>query len=223
MYPIRRLATHTARLVLGALLLTNGAHALAIEEPDYQVLDKKDAYEIRRYASYIVAEVDVDGDFKSSGGSAFRILAGYIFGDNQGGTKMAMTAPVETRAAENGTTMNMTAPVTTTPSAAEAQTYTYAFVMESQYSMETLPKPNDPRIRLREVPSRTVAAHRYSGRWTPANYREHETLLLAALRADDIQTTSRPMIARYNGPMTPWFMRRNEVLVDVAWPSPAVR
>lgn len=218
MNPIRRLATHTVRLVLGALVLTTGAHALAIEEPAYQVLEKKDAYEIRRYDSYIVAEVDVDGDFKSSGGSAFRILAGYIFGDNQGGTKMAMTAPVETRAADKGTTMNMTAPVTTSPSATDDATYTYAFVMESQYSMQTLPKPNDARIRLREIPIRTVAAHRYSGRWTPANYREHEALLLDALRADDVRTTSMPMIARYNGPMTPWFMRRNEVLVDIEWP-----
>ena len=67
---------------------------MATEEPQYQILQTTEDYELRRYDPYRVAEVEVRGDFEKVGSEAFRILAGYIFGDNQGETKMAMTAPV---------------------------------------------------------------------------------------------------------------------------------
>ena len=78
-------------LSFAALTLT-GANAMAIEEPRYEVLASTDVYEVRRYDSYIIAETDVEGSYKTSGNKAFRILAGYIFGDNQASEKMAMTA-----------------------------------------------------------------------------------------------------------------------------------
>ena len=214
----RHPAARAAELMIAALLCVAGATAKAIEEPRYRVVQQTDDYEIRRYDAYIVAEVDMQGDLRSSDGSAFRILAGYIFGANQGESKMAMTAPVETRAADAGTRMKMTAPVTAAPNIADSTSYTYAFVMESRFTLESLPTPNDPRIRLRRIEPRTVAAHRYSGRWTAANYREHEQRLLDALERDRVPVSGTPMIARYNGPMTPWFLRRNEALVEIAWP-----
>lgn len=201
-------------LSLAALTLTGG-NAMAIEEPRYEVLASTDDYEVRRYDSYIIAETDVEGTYKTAGNKAFRILAGYIFGDNQASEKMAMTAPVGSRPADDSVKMKMTAPVTSAPGEDKAGSYTYSFVMENKYSLETLPVPNDPRVRLRVLPERTVAVHRYSGTWSEDNYLEHERLLLDALAADGVSTRGVPVSARYNAPFTPWFMRRNEVMVEV--------
>ena len=201
-------------LSLAALTLTGG-NAMAIEEPEYEVLASTDDYEVRRYDSYIIAETDVEGTYKTAGNKAFRILAGYIFGDNQASEKMAMTAPVGSRPADDGVKMKMTAPVTSTPGNEDTGSYTYSFVMEKKYSLETLPVPNDPRVRLRVVPERTVAVHRYSGTWSEDNYLKHERLLLDALADDGVSTRGAPISARYNAPFTPWFMRRNEVMIEV--------
>ncbi|MBT8067007.1 MAG: heme-binding protein [Gammaproteobacteria bacterium] len=171
---------------------------MAIEEPEYEVLSETDIYEIRRYAPYIVAEVDVDGDVDSAGNKAFRILAGYIFGDNDDDTRMKMTAPVASQ-----------------PAGDNANRHTYAFVMERKYTLESLPRPNDPRIRLSEIEPRTMAAVRYSGRWTEKNYRQHLAELRQALAADGVATRGEPLLARYNSPFTPWFLRRNEVLLEL--------
>jgi hypothetical protein len=204
------------RAWLLALVFTFSGHlAMAIEEPAYEVLLETKHYEIRRYQPYIVAEVDVDADFKRAGNSAFRVLAGYIFGDNEPQQKMQMTAPVESR---EGVRMNMTAPVTSQPSGGDGP-FTYAFVMERQYTMETLPKPNNPDIRLVRRPARVMAVHRYSGGWSEARYEEHERILLDALAIDRVATTGTPVFARYNAPFTPWFMRRNEVMIEVDWDS----
>lgn len=201
-------------LSIAALTLTGG-NAMAIEEPGYEVLASTDDYEVRRYDSYIIAETDVEGTYKTAGNKAFRILAGYIFGDNQASEKMAMTAPVGSRPADDSVKMNMTAPVTSTPGNEDTGSYTYSFVMEKKYSLDTLPVPNDPRVRLRVVPERTVAVHRYSGTWSEDNYLKHERLLLDALAGDGVSTRGAPISARYNAPFTPWFMRRNEVMIEV--------
>lgn len=192
---------------------------MAIEEPDFDVLQSSERYEVRRYAPYIVAEVDVNGSRDRAGNTAFRILAGYIFGSNASQEKMTMTAPVESRARDDGIKMEMTAPVTSTTSAQD--THTFAFVMEKKYTLETLPRPNDERVRLRIVPERTMAVRRYSGRWSEANVRSNEAALLAALDEDGIQHRGAPVLARYNAPFTPWFLRRNEAMVEIDWPVSA--
>jgi hypothetical protein len=188
---------------------------MAYEEPSYEVLEQADEYEVRRYAPYLVAEVDVEGDFGEAGNKAFRLLSGYIFGDNQTEEKMSMTAPVESRPREEGVRMSMTAPVTSTASAIDE--YTYAFVMERKYTLDTLPQPRDPRIRLEEQAARLMAVRRYSGRWTEGNYRKNEAKLVEALSADGRRPIGAPILARYNSPFTPWFMRRNEVMVEIEW------
>ena len=188
---------------------------MALEEPDYEVLLSTKHYEIRRYDPYIIAEVDVDGDLGSSGNKAFRILAGYIFGNNEPGEKMAMTAPVESQ--PSGERMKMTAPVLSDAPETERSGYTYAFVMEQKYTLDTLPAPVDSRIRIREKPERIVAVRRYSGGWSESNYRKNEQALLEALNTDRVETTGEPLLARYNGPFTLWFLRRNEILIDVRW------
>jgi hypothetical protein len=195
------------------LLVLTGHPAMAIEEPAYEVLLETKYYELRRYQPYIVAEVDVDESFKQAGNSAFRVLAGYIFGDNEPQQKMAMTAPVESRQGER---MNMTAPVTSRAGNG-AGSFTYAFVMERKYTMDTLPRPNNPDIRLVERPERIMAVHRYSGTWSEERYSEHEKMLLDALAVDRVEIVGEPVFARYNAPFTPWFLRRNEIMVEVDW------
>ena len=166
---------------------------MALEEPTYEVLLTVGDVEFRRYDPYMLAEVTVDGDSQDS--RAFRILAGYIFGDNAKSEKMNMTAPVETRGSD------------------------YAFVMERKYSFNTLPLPNDERIRIIEREGRVVAALRFSGRWSQGNIRKHEGQLLDALAGMDVEMTGAPELARYNSPFTPWFLRRNEIIVPVEWDS----
>ena len=187
------------RKIFLMLLLTSAGTTMAIEEPDYKVLKTSDAYEVREYDAFNVAEVDVGGDRDSAGSSAFRVLAGYIFGNNEPGEKMEMTAPVVSQPlAEGG--------------------FTYAFVMERKYAMESLPKPADARIRLVTRPARVMAVRRYSGRWSEQNDLRQERALIEALEADNVPWLGEPIIARYNSPWTPWFRRRNEVMIEIEWP-----
>ena len=205
----------TSLIIRSALLIFMiPAIAMAIEEPEYQVVGQYDDYELREYAPYIVAEVDVQGEFDEAGRDAFRILAGYIFGDNAASEKMSMTAPVESRPPAKGEKMSMTAPVTAIAAGDDGRT-TYAFVMEREFSLQTLPVPNDDRIRIRTVPKRTMAVRRYSGRWTENKYLQNEKSLRTALDSNGIQTIGRPVLARYNSPFSLPFMRRNEVMIEI--------
>lgn len=200
-------------LLIAASLFLWQPLAMALEEPEYTVIETFEDFELRHYPPYLVAEVDARGDFDEAGNDAFRILAGYIFGDNQSATKMSMTAPVESRPADISEKMAMTAPVTAVASG-EGRT-TYAFVMERKYTMNTLPVPNDSRVRVREMPERVMAARRYSGRWTQERYVHNLESLRAALTKAGIETVGEPILARYNSPFSLPMLRRNEVMLEV--------
>ncbi len=182
----------------------------AIEEPDYQVLRTVGELEVREYAPYAVAEVLITGPASDAGNRAFPILAGYIFGKNKGERKFAMTAPVTQAAAP--TRMAMTAPVTQT---AAAEGTVVQFVLPKGVTLANAPEPLDSRVQLREVPSYRVGAIRYSGLWTESNNQAQLAKLQAGLQAADLAWTGEPVYARYNGPMTPWFMRRNEIWLNL--------
>ncbi|MEJ2603351.1 MAG: heme-binding protein [Gammaproteobacteria bacterium] len=206
------------RIVAIIITLSLTGTAMAYEEPEFRVISEHEEYEIRAYAPYLVAETVVEGDYGDSGSRGFRILAGYIFGDNKAAEKMAMTAPVTREPVDESVKMNMTVPVIAERSA-EAGRYRYQFVMERKYTRETLPVPVDERVTIREVPARTMAVHRYSGRWTAANFEKHLEILLLALERDGVEVTGTPQSAAYNNPFTPPFLRRNEVLVEVELPN----
>jgi hypothetical protein len=208
--PDRR--TGAATLLLALLLSPIGITAMAIEEPPYQVLEIFPELELRRYGPTLVAETEVSGDFEGAGNQAFRRLADYIFGNNAAGEKIEMTAPVTQRSAKD--------PVGSQGIAAEPRgEYRLSFVMPARFNAETLPAPRDPGIHIRSEPSRTLAARRYSGRWSWENYRDNEALLLEAVRAAGLTPVGPTLYARYNAPFVPWFLRRNEVLVEVRDPS----
>ena len=191
-----------------------GTNLSALEEPKYSVLKEYENFEIRNYASYLVAEVDIEGSYNKTGNEAFRILAGYIFGDNQSSTKMNMTAPVESEAIQTSERMNMTAPVFSNKN---INGYTYRFVMESKYTQETLPVPNNSKIRITEIKDRVMAVISFSGRWSQKNFEKHEQILVNDLKNAGIGVASEAIYARYNAPFTPWFLRRNEIMFEIEY------
>jgi len=197
-----------------ALFLLIPWMAMAYEQPDYEVLEKRDDFEVRGYAPYLVAETNVSGTFQSTGNEAFRRLAGYLFGDNRSREKMSMTAPVMQEPAAASEKMEMTAPVTQTRGDADGA-YVFAFVMPPKYTRETLPEPVDERVRIREVPARILAVRRFSGTWRRERFVENEQALLAALAQAGLATVGAPIYARYDAPFKPWFLRRNEVMIKL--------
>ena len=129
-----------------------------------------------------------------------------------------MTAPVLERKTAS-TKIAMTAPVLERTDRGE--TRVVAFVMPRQYTMETIPTPNNPKVQIRQVPPKTYAVLRFSG-WVGASDAEQKKMELAKmLDRDCLQTVGAPILAQYDPPWTPPFMRRNEILIELA-PSPLV-
>lgn len=178
----------------------------ATEEPSYTVLRTLPEFEIRQYAAYTVAEVLVPAPASDAGNRAFPILAGYIFGKNKGERKLAMTSPVTQTPAPMK--LEMTAPVTQSVTTGGMLVQ---FVLPKGITTENAPEPLDPRVMLREVPRKQVAVIRYSGFWSESNYGKHLARLQEGLRAANIAWKGEPVLSRYDSPMTPWFMRRNEI------------
>lgn len=166
------------------------------EQPSYTVERTAPGYEVRHYATHLVAETVVAGGYDSTGTAAFRRLAGFIFGDNAEGRRLRMTVPVTHEALPGG-----------------AQRY--RFMMERVFTPATVPRPTDERVRVVEVPAGLVAAAPYRGGRGERRFRRAEARLLAALERDGIGVTGPTRAAVYDGPTTPPFMRRNEVLAPV--------
>jgi len=189
---------------------------MAIEEPKYIVIQKNDMFEIREYAPYVVAQTEVTGTFDEMGGKAFRILFKYISGENQQRRNIEMTAPViQENRQQEGQKIQMTAPVIQEIDTSNPQSTIYSFVMPQEFTLAKLPLPLDKRINLKEIPAKTVAVLEYSGSWGEEKYKKNEALLLKALDAAGIKTIGKPNFARYNSPFSLWFMRRNEVMIEV--------
>jgi hypothetical protein len=185
--------------------------AMALEEAKYTVLEKEEVFELRQYEPRIVAETFVEGDFSKVGNVAFRRLYDYISGNNLKREEIAMTAPVTQEV--NSEKIAMTAPVGQEQANGK---WRITFVMPTQYSMETLPKPLDSEVILREEPGRLMAAIRYSGSWSQERYIEREVRLRDWIEAQGLQQIGEPVFARYNSPFMPWLLRRNEVLIPVS-------
>ncbi len=195
-----------------------------VEEPTYKLIETVEtndfSYEIRAYAPLIVAETVVKAESaRAASNAGFRVLANYIFGGNKGRAEIAMTAPVgivESRG--EGQKIAMTSPVTQQASRDEQgeTTWTITFTMPSEWTMETLPVPNDARVRLRELPARRFAVWRFRGAPAHSKVRERMDEFVAELqRAGRSPSDADPVYARYDPPWTPSFMRRNEIMVEL--------
>ena len=211
-----RVATSTAVLI--GLLWTNSL--MATEEPKYDVLLMEDDLEVRRYAPQIIAETFVDGDMDSASSRGFRLIADYIFGNSQK-ARIAMTVPVVVEPAAGSEKIAMTAPVSIEPqteqegSMAGAKRWRIHFVMPSQYSMVTLPKPVNPLVSLREIPAKSFAAITYTGFNTESSVQAKADELSRWMKSKNLEAIGKPQLARYNPPWTLPFLRRNEILLEV--------
>jgi effector-binding domain-containing protein len=188
-----------------------------IEEPAFESIKKEGDFEVRQYRGFIVAETFVKGDMNDAGSEAFRAIAGYIFGGNvsvtnKGSEKIAMTAPV-TMEKTTSEKIAMTAPVTMEKNADEM--YRVHFVMPPEYTMQTLPKPVNPKVTLREVAAQKMAVIRFSGFSTDEKVRVKTEELTSWIAKQGLKIIGKPQFARYDPPMMPPFLRRSEVMIAV--------
>ncbi len=204
-----------AAMLMIVAISSTSERAMAADQVPYSVERAiGDNIELRKYPATVVAETSVDADsFQQAGNSGFRVLAAYIFGENRARQEIAMTAPVA-MAPEKGERIGMTAPVARTP--APEGGWRMAFYMPARYTLETLPVPNDPRITLRNEPARRVAALRFSGRGTEAQFAERTLELLQSLKAEGITFVGKPWTARYDAPWVLPPLRRNEVMIELS-------
>ncbi len=198
-----------AVVVAGGVALSVARAGAAVETPAYAVEVSDGDFELRRYPALAVATVRMSGDRGAAVRAGFGPLARYIFARDRGGEKIAMTAPV-TQTPEK---IAMTAPVTQGP--ARGGGWTIAFIMPQGRSLADLPAPAGD-VRLEEIPPRRVAALRFSGRWSDANFARAAERLMARVAAAGLVARGPVEYAYYNDPFTPFFLRRNEVMVEVA-------
>jgi hypothetical protein len=183
---------------------------MAVEEPAFKSVLQEGAFEVRDYASLIVAEVTVSGDQKEAASKGFRLLAGYIFGGNKRRQSIAMTAPVAQAPASEK--IAMTAPVTQIQNAGE---WVVRFTMPSAYAMDTLPEPNDPKVQLRQLPPARYAVLRFSGLARKDDVTAKIAELEKLTASHQLRVIGPASLSQYNPPWTLWFMRRNEVMIPV--------
>jgi hypothetical protein len=197
-----------AFLSVSSLLVAKSA--MAIEKAKYTVLEKENEFEIRQYDSQIVAETFVEGDLEEVGNEGFRRLYAYISGENTKKQSISMTAPVGQEVKSEK--IAMTAPVKQEKK--ETQ-WRVTFLMPAEYTLETLPEPQDARVRLAQEPGRLMAAVKYSGTWSKEGYEKNRALLEEYIQKRGLTRAGDPVWARYDPPFMPWFLRRNEVLIPI--------
>lgn len=199
-------------IVLAAFLLgVAGCATEGVEEPDFSVSLTEGDFEVRLYASTIVAETTVSGSAWDARFAGFGPLADYIFATERAGEKIAMTAPVTQAPREK---IAMTAPVTQQP-AGSGDEWVITFTMPATYTMETLPAPANPDVRLVEVPARTMGVLSFSGIATDSDMKAAETRLLDHVREAGMKPAGDIEFAFYDPPWTLPFLRRNEAMVPV--------
>lgn len=197
-------------LICLIVLWSSVMNAFAIEEPAFEVVKRFPQFEVRKYQAYLVAEVIVPGPAEKAGNTAFEYLGGYIFGKNKGSKKIEMTAPVSQTPVP--TKIAMTAPVS--QSVTEGG-YLVQFAMPREFTMDTLPEPTNPKVKLREMPAQTYAVIQYSGSWSQALYEEKLSLLKKSINEAGFKIDGEPIFSRYNAPFSLPFFRRNEIWIAI--------
>ncbi|MGV1037160.1 MAG: SOUL family heme-binding protein [Candidatus Nanopelagicales bacterium] len=167
------------------------------EQQAYTVIDRRKDFEVREYPAAVVAQIEVRSSFDSAGSKAFRSLVSFIGGANSSGEKIAMTSPVIQEPTDDNSVQAV------------------SFVMPNGSVVESMPSPSNSQVKVTELPAQWAVVRGYSGRWTQTSYRRHLSELSQAATEAGFTLTGSPRYARYDPPWTPWFMRRNEVIVPV--------
>ena len=188
------------------------AQAVEVEQPSFEVVGAVGAIEIRRYDPRLAAEADMGpgSGIEAEQEATFMALAAFIFGQNRQGPAVAMTAPVSVEKVT--ASIAMTAPVAMEPG---ERGRVMRFFMPAEYTLETLPRPGDDRVRIVTVPAQTLAVLRFSGEADDERVAAKKGDLLAALAGSTWEPVDDPGFFGYDPPMTPPDQRRNEVFVEV--------
>uniref|UniRef100_UPI0040470D4B SOUL family heme-binding protein n=1 Tax=Polynucleobacter sp. TaxID=2029855 RepID=UPI0040470D4B len=211
------LMKQASKLLLGfaALTMLMGG-AMANEEPRYEVIKKDNDFEVRRYQPMIIAEVLVTGTLSEASNKGFRQIADFIFGNNEDpvkkqSEKIAMTAPV-TMEADTSSKIAMTAPVTMESSGGS---WKMAFVMPSKFTIDTLPKPKNANVTIKQMPAQQLAVVTFSGWVDEEKLTAQTTRLNEWMAKNGLKSSGSVQLSRYNPPWTLPFWRRNEVWVKL--------
>lgn len=168
-----------------------------IEKQPYRVVKTEKEFELRYYPPATFATIKSTAkSYRELSGSGFRKIAGYIFGNNASSTKIAMTSPVHMDINDKESSMS--------------------FVMPSKYDVNTLPKPNDTKVEIHEMPGEYAAAIEFGGFANDASIRKHADALKELLDAKGIKTIGNFRYLGYNPPYQ-IIARKNEIVVAVEW------
>lgn len=203
----------TILVILVVLVLWSvwGFFSSRVEQAEYSVVKKGNGYEIRNYPVHIVAMTSIAGSYNESMNRGFGIVAEYIFGGNTRKESIAMTTPVVAQRSASEK-IAMTSPVVVNR---DGDSNFISFGMPKGYTLETLPTPNDSRVKLVEVPTKNVAVIRFSWYRNDNRLKIMESALLDMLSRDSVEVIGSSAYAGYNAPWTPPWMTRNEILVEV--------
>jgi hypothetical protein len=167
------------------------------EKQKYTVVRRDKGFEIRFYPSAILATIHSDAKtYKELSNPGFRKLAGYIFGGNETGAIISMTAPVQMDINDSSSTMS--------------------FVMPSAYQTENLPRPQDPGIVLKKMNDEYVAAIKFGGFASDRNLKFYSEKLQRLLKEKGITSHGNYRYLGYNPPFQ-FLGRRNEIIISVDW------
>jgi len=202
-------------LFLATLLFINNFFnpIMATEEPDFKLISEEGEFQIREYDPKIIAQVEVEGDFDEASSKGFKLLADYIFGNNLldgESQKISMTTPVEVSPLADN--LSMTSPIMDDQ---VNKTWSINFVMPKEYTLDTLPMPNNSEVKIIKVPSEKYAVILFSGLVRESSYAEKSELLSNYIKANNFMPQGTIKIARYNPPWTLPFFRRNELMVKI--------
>jgi hypothetical protein len=181
--------------ILLIIFMLSGVIMSDVEQPKYDVIEQKSPIEIRQYSALIVSEVVVKNTRKLSINEGFKLIADYIFGNNQQQTKISMTAPVTQQKSENG--------------------WIVRFIMPAEHSLDTLPKPENPAVKIKKIDQQKFVVIKFSGLSSVDNIQQHELKLTQYILDNGLQTQNSPIYAFYNPPWTLPFLRRNEILIEL--------
>lgn len=172
------------------------------DSAEYSVLRTEGKLEIRQYPAMVLVAVEGLSD-----NAAFGILFDYISGNNKARQRIPMTAPVVSSDAP-GEKIPMTTPVV-------SRKGFFAFVLPTGYTADTSPAPLDPRANIVPVPMRKLAVLRFRGRTSDRVVGARASDLASSVRDAGLKVKGEPFLMRYNPPITPGFMRRNEIALEI--------
>jgi hypothetical protein len=164
------------------------------EQHSYKVIKKFDKFEIRKYDAALFSSVKLNKKgYKESSSEGFRILAGYIFGDNEANEKIAMTSPV---VLELGDTTKM------------------MFMVPKNYNLKNLPNPKNSKIVFEKEEEKIIAAIRFDGWANDEKIEKYKTILRNELVKEKLNYINKFSFLGYNPPFEV-MNRRNEVVVEL--------